>query len=58
MVSVMKVDKAPLESYDVGVEDQIQETRGGELPLTHPELYYTLHQAAEGCDFVRCAGHG
>lgn len=42
MVSVMKVDKAPLESYaDVGgLESQIQEIKESvELPLTHPELY-------------------
>ena len=42
MVSVMKVDKAPLESYaDVGgLEKQIQEIKESvELPLTHPELY-------------------
>jgi 26S proteasome regulatory subunit T2 len=42
MVSVMKVDKAPLESYaDVGgLETQIQEIKEAvELPLTHPELY-------------------
>ena len=42
MVSVMKVDKAPLESYaDVGgLESQIQEIKEAvELPLTHPELY-------------------
>ncbi|KAF2590237.1 hypothetical protein F2Q70_00039810 [Brassica cretica] len=42
MVSVMKVDKAPLESYaDIGgLEAQIQEIKEGvELPLTHPELY-------------------
>ena len=42
MVSVMKVDKAPLESYaDVGgLEEQIQEIKEAvELPLTHPELY-------------------
>lgn len=42
MVSVMKVDKAPLESYaDVGgLEQQIQEIKESvELPLTHPELY-------------------
>merc|ERR1711897_38875 len=42
MVSVMKVDKAPLESYaDVGgLEKQIQEIKEAvELPLTHPELY-------------------
>eukprot|EP01118_Nematostelium_gracile_P017111 TRINITY_DN721_c0_g1_i1.p1 TRINITY_DN721_c0_g1~~TRINITY_DN721_c0_g1_i1.p1 ORF type:complete len:448 (+),score=185.40 TRINITY_DN721_c0_g1_i1:44-1387(+) len=42
MVSVMKVEKAPLESYgDIGgLEDQIQEIKEAvELPLTHPELY-------------------
>ncbi|MCO5553767.1 hypothetical protein L7F22_007293 [Adiantum nelumboides] len=42
MVSVMKLDKAPAESYeDVGgLEQQIQEIKESvELPLTHPELY-------------------
>jgi len=42
MVSVMKVDKAPLESYaDVGgLEKQIQEIKESvELPLTNPEFY-------------------
>jgi len=42
MVSVMKVDKAPWESYaDIGgLETQIQEIKEAvELPLTHPELY-------------------
>jgi len=42
LVSVMKVDKAPLESYaDIGgLEQQIQELKEAvELPLTHPELY-------------------
>merc|ERR1719465_196184 len=42
MVSVMKVDKAPTESYaDIGgLEQQIQEMKEAvELPLTHPELY-------------------
>jgi len=42
LVSVMKVDKAPLESYgDIGgLEDQIVEIKEAvELPLTHPELY-------------------
>merc|ERR1712137_253740 len=42
LVSVMKVDKAPLESYaDIGgLEKQIQEIKESvELPLTHPELY-------------------
>ncbi|KTW31547.1 hypothetical protein T552_00188 [Pneumocystis carinii B80] len=42
MVSVMKLDKAPTESYaDIGgLESQIQEIKETvELPLTHPELY-------------------
>lgn len=42
MVNVMKVDKAPLESYaDVGgLDKQIQEVKEAvELPMTHPELY-------------------
>ncbi|EIW83942.1 26S proteasome subunit P45 [Coniophora puteana RWD-64-598 SS2] len=42
LVSVMKLDKAPSESYaDVGgLENQIQEIKESvELPLTHPELY-------------------
>lgn len=42
MVAVMKVDKAPLESYaDIGgLDSQIQEIKEAvELPLTHPELY-------------------
>jgi len=42
LVSVMKVEKAPLETYaDVGgLAQQIQEVKEAvELPLTHPELY-------------------
>merc|ERR1712057_6022 len=42
MVNVMKVDKAPLETFaDIGgLEQQIQEIKEAvELPLTHPELY-------------------
>eukprot|EP00452_MALV-II_sp_L67-6_P000202 gene202-201_t len=42
LVNVMKVDKAPLETYaDIGgLEEQIQEIKEAvELPLTHPELY-------------------
>merc|ERR1719284_1597981 len=42
LVSVMKLDKAPLETYsDIGgLEEQIQEIKEAvELPLTHPELY-------------------
>ena len=42
MVAVMKVEKAPVESYaDIGgLYEQIQEIKEAvELPLTHPELY-------------------
>lgn len=42
MVAVMKVEKAPLETYaDIGgLDKQIQEIKESvELPLTHPELY-------------------
>merc|ERR1712228_950430 len=42
MVNVMKVEKAPLESYaDIGgLEQQIQEIKESvELPMTHPEIY-------------------
>merc|ERR1719428_300852 len=42
MVAVMKLEKAPTESYaDVGgLDKQIQEIKESvELPLTHPELY-------------------
>ena len=42
MVSVMKLEKAPTESYaDVGgLDQQIQEIKEAvELPLTRPELY-------------------
>lgn len=42
MVSVMKLEKAPKESYaDIGgLESQIQEIKESvELPLTHPEYY-------------------
>tara|TARA_R110002060_G_scaffold25509_1_gene34959 strand:+ start:443 stop:1687 length:1245 start_codon:yes stop_codon:yes gene_type:complete len=42
LVTVMKLDKAPTESYaDIGgLESQIQEVRESvELPLLHPELY-------------------
>lgn len=42
MVSVMKLEKAPTETYaDVGgLEQQIQEIKEAvELPLTHPEYF-------------------
>merc|ERR1711902_186924 len=45
MVNVMKVDKAPLESYaDIGgLSTQIQEIKEAvELPLTNPEMYETV----------------
>mmetsp|Transcript_16101 Transcript_16101/g.26294 ORF Transcript_16101/g.26294 Transcript_16101/m.26294 type:complete len:440 (-) Transcript_16101:996-2315(-) len=45
LVTTMKVDKAPLESYaDIGgLEQQIQEIKEAvELPLTHPELYQDI----------------
>ena len=42
MVSVMKLEKAPQETYaDIGgLDQQIQEIKEAvELPLTHPEYY-------------------
>jgi 26S proteasome regulatory subunit T2 len=42
MVNVMKLEKAPTESYaDIGgLDQQVQEIKEAvELPLTHPELY-------------------
>merc|ERR1712209_264753 len=42
MVTVMKLEKAPQETYAMigGLEEQIQEIKEAvELPLTHPELY-------------------
>ena len=42
MVSVIMVDKAPIENYaDIGgLEEQIREIKEAvELPLTNPELY-------------------
>lgn len=42
MVSIMKVEKAPLETYaDIGgLEEQVREIKEAvELPLTNPELY-------------------
>ncbi|KAJ9464253.1 26S protease regulatory subunit 4-like protein [Diplonema papillatum] len=45
LVNVMKVEKAPLESYaDIGgLEKQIQEIKEAvEFPLTHPELYEAI----------------
>ena len=45
MINVMKVDKAPLETYaDIGgLSDQIQEMKEAvELPMTHPEIYQDI----------------
>lgn len=45
MVSVMKVEKAPLETYaDIGgLDEQVREIKEAvELPLTNPELYEDL----------------
>jgi 26S proteasome regulatory subunit T2 len=42
LVSVMKVDQAPTETFDDigGLDDQVKEIKEAvELPLTHPELY-------------------
>eukprot|EP00455_Lapot_gusevi_P014760 TRINITY_DN1741_c0_g1_i1.p1 TRINITY_DN1741_c0_g1~~TRINITY_DN1741_c0_g1_i1.p1 ORF type:complete len:447 (-),score=176.18 TRINITY_DN1741_c0_g1_i1:159-1499(-) len=62
LVNVMKVDKAPLESYaDVGgLEDQIQEVKEAvELPLTHPELYEDIGiQPPKGVIFYGPPGTG
>lgn len=51
MVSVMKLEKAPTESYaDIGgLEEQIQEIKEAvELPLTHPGME-TLLSVGCGC---------
>merc|ERR1712070_630487 len=61
-VSVMKVDKAPLESYaDIGgLETQIQEIKEAvELPLTHPELYEDIGiRPPKGVILYGCPGTG
>jgi len=62
LVSVMKVDKAPLESYgDIGgLEEQIQEIKEAvELPLTHPELYEDVGiKPPKGVILYGCPGTG
>ncbi len=61
MVSVMKVEKGPLESYaDIGSLDaQIQEIEAVELPLTHPELYEDIGiKPPKGVIFYGEAGTG
>eukprot|EP00960_Hanusia_phi_P074913 768344-Hanusia_phi.AAC.5 len=53
LVSVMKVDKAPLETYaDIGgLEPQIQEIKEAvELPMTHPELYEDIGTSKNAFD--------
>ncbi|KAJ3021701.1 ATPase of 26S proteasome regulatory subunit 4 [Thoreauomyces humboldtii] len=61
-VSVMKVEKAPTESYaDVGgLEQQIQEIKEAvELPLTHPELYEEMGiKPPKGVILYGCPGTG
>eukprot|EP00746_Dinoflagellata_sp_MGD_P000789 gnl/MRDRNA2_/MRDRNA2_101427_c0_seq1.p1 gnl/MRDRNA2_/MRDRNA2_101427_c0~~gnl/MRDRNA2_/MRDRNA2_101427_c0_seq1.p1 ORF type:complete len:479 (+),score=123.53 gnl/MRDRNA2_/MRDRNA2_101427_c0_seq1:112-1437(+) len=62
LVSVMKVDKAPLESYaDIGgLEEQVQEMKEAvELPLTHPELYEDVGiKPPKGVILYGCPGTG
>merc|ERR1711964_566755 len=62
IVSVMKVDKAPTESYaDIGgLEQQIQEIKEAvELPLTHPELYEEMGiKPPKGVILYGCPGTG
>ena len=62
MVTAMKVDKAPLESYaDIGgLTQQIQEVKEAvELPLTHPELYEDMGiKPPKGCIFYGPPGTG
>lgn len=57
-VSVMKVEKAPSESYaDIGgLEQQIQEIKESvELPLTHPEVYEEMGIKAPKGPSAPCA---
>lgn len=62
MVSVMKLEKAPQESYaDVGgLDTQIQEIKESvELPLTHPELYEEMGiKPPKGVILYGCPGTG
>ncbi len=61
MVSVMKVEKGPLESYaDIGnLDAQIQEIEAVEMPLTHPELYEDIGiKPPKGVIFYGEAGTG
>ena len=62
LLNVMKVDKAPTESYkDIGgCENQIREMKEAvELPLTHPELYEELGiKPPKGVILYGCPGTG
>lgn len=62
LLNVMKVDKAPVESYkDIGgLEQQIREMKEAvELPLTHPELYEELGiKPPKGVILYGCPGTG
>merc|ERR1719482_2210326 len=62
LVSVMKVDKAPLETYaDIGgLEEQVMEIKEAvELPLTHPELYEDVGiKPPKGVILYGCPGTG
>merc|ERR1711937_1122637 len=58
LVSVMKLEKAPQETYaDIGgLEDQIQEIKESvELPLTHPEYYEEMGNQTSAT-FLRVVG--
>jgi 26S proteasome regulatory subunit T2 len=62
LLNVMKVDKAPTESYsDIGgLNQQIREMKEAvELPLTHPELYEELGiKPPKGVILYGCPGTG
>merc|ERR1712178_510796 len=62
MVNVMKVDKAPTETFaDIGgLESQIQEIKEAvEMPLTHPELYEDIGiKPPKGVILYGCPGTG
>ena len=62
MVSVMKLEKAPQETYaDVGgLDQQIQEIKEAvELPLTHPEYYEEMGiRPPKGVILYGCPGTG
>lgn len=62
MVSVMKLEKAPTETYaDVGgLDQQIQEIKESvELPLTHPEYYEEMGiKPPKGVILYGCPGTG